>query len=232
MFISALDKFTTLDYPNHLACIIFTGGCNLRCSYCHNAEMVLPELVKKIENPIPFQTVLNFLESRVGMLDGVVICGGEPTVQLDLADRIAEIKVRGFKVKLDTNGTNPQVLQKLIKRNLLDYIAMDLKDSLPYRKQLVGTDISKETVEKSIEIIMKSGLEYEFRSTILPAFHNLETMKKMGNSIKGAKKWAIQRFRSGKTLNEMFAGLEEFEGDEMEFIKNQLAEYAEMIEVR
>lgn len=232
MFISAFDKFTTLDYPNHLACIIFTGGCNLRCSYCHNAEMVLPELIKKIEEPIPFETVLNFLLSRIGMLDGVVICGGEPTMQIDLPERIDEIKAMGFKVKLDTNGTNPQMLQKLVNEKRLDYIAMDLKDSLPYRKQLIGTDIARETIEKSIEIVMNSGIDYEFRSTILPAFHNLETMKKMGNNIRGAKKWALQKFRSNKTLTEMFGGLEEFEGDEMDFIKNQLAEYAEMIEVR
>lgn len=232
MLITAFDKFTTLDYPNHLACIIFTGGCNLRCSYCHNAEMVLPEMLSKIDHKVPFETVLNFLESRIGMLDGVVICGGEPTVQHDLPERIEEIKAMGFKVKLDTNGTNPRMLAKLLERKRLDYVAMDVKDSLPYRKQLVGVDVDKDLIEESIDLIINSGVDHEFRSTILPAFHNLETLKKMGQSIKGAKRWALQKFRNQKTLTEIFGGLEEFEGSEMDFLKNQLGEYVEVIEVR
>lgn len=232
MLITAFDKFTTLDYPNHLACIIFTGGCNLRCSYCHNAEMVLPEMLSKIANTIPFETVLNFLESRIGMLDGVVICGGEPTVQYDLPDRIDEIKALGFKVKLDTNGTNPRMLAKLLGKNCLDYVAMDLKDSFPYRKQLVGVNINQEQLKESIDLIKNSGIDYEFRSTILPSFHSLDILKKMGESIKGAKKWSLQRFRNKKTLDENFGGQGEFKGSEMDFLRSHLEEYAEVIEVR
>lgn len=215
MIITALNKFTALDFPGHLACIIFTGGCNLRCGYCHNGEFVLPEKLACLRSWLPFEAVKNFLISREGLLEGVVICGGEPTVQPDLLDRLAEIKALGYAIKLDTNGSRPGVLAEALKRNLIDYVAMDIKDALPYRKVLVGTDIPAENIRESIKIIMNSPIDYEFRSTILPSFHNQEVLDKMAKEIQGAKKWVWQKFRNQKTLNSRFNNENCFSDDEL-----------------
>lgn len=232
MLITALTKFTALDFPGRLACIIFTGGCNLRCGFCHNAEFVLPEKLAEIKVTIPFETVVNFLRKRVGLLDGVVICGGEPTVQADLLDRMREIKEMGFAVKLDTNGANPAVLEKALAEGLVDYVAMDLKDALPYRRELVGVEIPAEVLRKSIGLIRKSGVAHEFRSTVLPEFHDMETLRKMGGEIEGAQKWSLQIFRNGKTLQEEFGRKMEFGRGELEKVAEELGGFVGVVEVR
>jgi len=232
MLITALTKLTLLDFPGKLACIIFTGGCNLRCGYCHNGEFVLPEKLAALGKGIPFETVTNFLKARKGKLDGVVICGGEPTVQPDLLKRMAELKALGMAVKLDTNGYNPDLLEKAIKEGLVDYIAMDLKDALPYRKEVVGVSLDAEKIRRSIKLIITSGLAYEFRSTILPQKHDLETLEKMGREIAGARLWVLQRFRAFKTLDPAFAGLDEYSSDQLKALPVELAAFAEKVEIR
>lgn len=232
MLITALTKLSLLDFPGRLACIIFTGGCNLRCGYCHNAEFVLPERVRELGRGLPFETVMNFLRGRKGMLDGVVICGGEPTVQPDLLERIREIRELGLQVKLDTNGSNPAVLRKLLAAGLLDYIAMDLKDALPYRRELVGVGIDAAVIRESIDLIKSSGLEYEFRSTLWPRFHDMETLEQMGKEIAGARLWALQMGRGGKTLMENFGCDGEFRHDEVGLLAADLADYANTVIVR
>lgn len=231
MLITALTKFTALDFPGKLACIVFTGGCNFRCGFCYNDEFVLPERLAGLKTPIPFEVVLNFLKSRRGFLDGVVICGGEPTVQVDLEDRIREIKELGYSVKLDTNGSNPLVLKRLIDKRLVDFIAMDLKDDLPYRRELVGVAISPDLIRRSIGLIKESGLDYEFRTTVVPGFHDEEVVRRMGGVLGRVRKWSLQRFVGKKTLDPQFGVLGEVTVD-MKGLMGIAGEFSEEGEIR
>lgn len=234
MIITALTKFTTIDYPGKLACIIFTGGCNLRCGFCHNAEFVLPEALEKLKDSfLDFHTIKNFLRSRKDLLEGVVICGGEPTVHPDLLDKMKEIKKMGFAVKLDTNGTNPAILKKAIKEGLVDYIAMDIKDiPASYRRELVGVTFTESPFQESIKLIKNSGVNYEFRTTVIPAFHNLDKLKVMGEAIKGAKLWALQVYRNQKTLKPEFSKLPEYSVTQLQNLAEELRDFADKIIVR
>lgn len=232
MIITALTKFSSIDYPGRLACILFTGGCNLRCGFCHNAEFVLPERLKELSQTIPFETVLNFLSDRRGMLDGISICGGEPTLHPDLPDKMKRIKEMGFLIKLDTNGTNPEMIANILERELVDYLAMDIKDALPYRRELVGVDVPAKAIETSIELVKGSGVEYEFRSTILPDYHDLKTLREMGEAINGADKWVLQGFRSEKTLRDEFTGMPSFGDMKLAELADYLKVYAKNVEFR
>jgi len=232
MIITALTQFTATDFPGRLACILFSGGCSLRCGFCHNAEFVLPERLKELTQTIPFENVLAFLKQRKGMLDGVVFCGGEPTINADLLEKMKAVKDLGFQVKLDTNGTNPLMLERALEQGLVDYIAMDLKDALPYREKLVGRLIDADTIKRSIGLVKGSGVEYEFRSTILPSFHDLTTLRQMGHAIRGVDKWVLQGFRNIKTLSGDFNGLAGFENTELQALTKTLAEFAKVVECR
>ena len=232
MLITALTKFSAIDFPGRLACILFTGGCNLRCGFCHNAEFVLPERLKELTNPVPFETVLNFLGERRGLLDGVSICGGEPTVHQDLPERMKDIKNLGFQIKLDTNGSNPAMLEKIIAAGLVDYLAMDIKDALPYRPELVGVEIDAGLIRRSVALVKNAGVEYEFRSTILPTFHDLETLRSMGEIITGAKKWVLQGFRNTKTLRDGFRDMPTFSDLQLDDMTKYLSVYADKLEFR
>lgn len=204
----------------------------MRCGFCHNAEFVLPEKLKQLSQTIPFETVLNFLKARQGMLDGVSICGGEPTMHPDLPDKMQAIKDLGFLIKLDTNGTNPEMIANILERGLVDYLAMDIKDPLPYRKELVGVNIDVSAIKRSIALLKGSKVEYEFRSTIMPDYHDLETLKKMGESINGADKWVLQGFRSEKTLRDDFTGNATYDEKELAELANTLSGYAKNVEFR
>jgi pyruvate formate lyase activating enzyme len=162
----------------------------------------------------------------------VSICGGEPTIHPDLPEKIKQIKDLGFMVKLDTNGTNPLMLEHLINEKLVDFLAMDLKDAPPYREELVGVKIPADILKVSIDLVKGSGVEYEFRSTILPKFHDLPTLRAMGETIRGADKWVLQGFRNAKTLREEFQGLPGFGRANLEELSSILAEYAKVVEFR
>jgi len=191
MKIGGLQKTTLLDYPHKVAAIVFTQGCNFRCSFCYNGELVIPD---KFSSPIPEKDIFGFLKKRKNVLDGIVITGGEPTLHKDLPEFIKKIKDLGLSVKLDTNGTNPEMVKGLLVDNLIDYIAMDIKAPLDRYEEVVGRPLQTEDITKSIEIIMDSDLDYEFRSTLVPDIHTLEDIKKMGKMIEGAKKWYLQKF--------------------------------------
>lgn len=195
MLIGGLQKTTLVDYPGKIAATIFTIGCNYRCSFCHN-----PEIVKGIAKVIPEETIFEFLKSRKDLIDGVCITGGEPTLQNDLLEFIKKIKHLGYAVKLDTNGHKPQVLKKLIGKGLIDYVAMDIKAPWKkYQKVVVrATDLDK--VKESVLIIRESGLPYEFRSTVLPALHSEKDIVAMARQIKGADKYFLQQFRPALSL--------------------------------
>ena len=197
MIIGGLEKLTLLDYPNHLAAIIFTSGCNFRCHYCYNPMLVLPPKGEDRKNKEDLSSIASedlflFLKERFGRLEGVVITGGEPTLHADLPDFIKKIKKLGYLVKLDTNGTNPEMLEKLIQAKLIDYLAMDIKSDADNYEKTVGVKINFQNLQKSAKIIITSGLPYEFRTTMVPGLVNKEIFLAMGAFIKGAKKWYLQ----------------------------------------
>ena len=185
-----IDKLSLLDFDEKLSCVLFTKSCNFRCPFCHNGLTVL-----EAETYIPFDEILSFLESRKGKLDAVVITGGEPTLMDDIVDKIKTIKSMGFLIKLDTNGTRPDVLKQLFELNLLDYVAMDIKNSIEKYPLTCGIKAIDQTkIKDSIQLIENSGVDYEFRTTLVNEFHSLKSIKEMGELIKGAKKLYLQQF--------------------------------------
>lgn len=190
--ISGIQKLTLLDYPEHTACTLFVPGCNFRCPYCHNSELLAPAVEFYDESEI-----FAFLKKRVGVLEGVCVTGGEPTVYSDLARFISDIKALGYKVKLDTNGFNPNRLGELIDKNLLDYVAMDIKNSPKRYAESVGLpeatfDIAP--IEKSISLIMNSGVDYEFRTTVAAELFDDASVEGAARLIAGAEKYFLQYF--------------------------------------
>jgi len=215
MIISGIQKFTLLDFPEKIACIIFTGGCNYRCGFCHNPEFVLPEELQKIAHHfIPEESVLNFLKQRKGLLQGVVITGGEPTIFPDLESFIVKVKKLGFAVKLDSNGNRPEVLRSLIEKKLVDYIAMDFKTGLDHYQELVGTSADREKIQESIDILKEGKVDYEFRTTLIKEIHTKERIASMCETLKGAKRLYLQTFRNGTTLHPDFRHFQSFSLEE------------------
>lgn len=206
MIIGGLEKMTLIDYPGQLAAIVFTKGCNFRCHFCYNPLLVWSEAEsgeKKYEKGYSQFTeddLFRFLESRRGKLDGVVITGGEPTMHQDLPEFIKKIRTLGFKVKLDTNGTNPVMLKKLLDQKILDYIAMDLKGSADNYHKVVGVKVDFPNLQKSVKLIINSGLPHEFRTTVVPGLLVVSDFEKMGEIIKGADAWYLQKFKSDVEL--------------------------------
>lgn len=185
-----IDKFSLLDYDENVSVVLFAPTCNFRCPFCHNGQSVLEN-----NQAIPFDEILDFLKTRTGLIDAVVISGGEPTLMNDLVSKIEKIKELGFKIKLDTNGTNPDVLRELLRKNLLNYIAMDIKNSEDKYAETVGvTNPLLNKIKESISIIMNSGIDYEFRTTLVAEYHSKESIEKMGKLIEGAKKLYLQKF--------------------------------------
>ena len=225
--IGGLQKTTLIDYPGKVACTIFLSGCNFRCPFCYNAEMVLPEKIKR-QPVIPEKEVFAFLKDRQGLLEAVCITGGEPTINADLPVFIRKIKKLGYLVKLDTNGSNPVMLKKLIAQKLVDYVAMDIKAPLGGKspnayKDATGGKANIEKIKKSIEIIKQSGVDYEFRTTVVPGIHEKEDILELARMIAPAKKFFLQNFRQGKNLN---AGLEKvapYPGEFLVELRNAIA---------
>lgn len=204
MLINGLQKLTLLDYPGHTACTVFTGGCNFRCPFCHNASLV----ARPAEQPvIPEEEILAFLKKRQGLLDGVCITGGEPTLNRDLPDFIKRIRELGYLVKLDTNGYAPETLIKLIEAELIDYAAMDIKSSRDRYAVVAGVpglDIAR--VEESVQILMEGRIPYEFRTTVVEELHRVEDFRDIGRWLEGAERYFIQVFRdSGDILGGEFS---------------------------
>jgi pyruvate formate lyase activating enzyme len=239
MIIGGLEKMTLIDYPGQLAAIVFTKGCNFRCRFCYNPLLVWPEKeadVKKYEKTYPTiseDEFFLFLEQRRGKLDGVVITGGEPTLQPDLPDFIKKIRSLEYKVKLDTNGTNPEMLSRLVTAGLIDYIAMDLKAPLNNYEKVVGVKVSCQNLEKSVKIIINSGLPHEFRTTVVPGLHELSDFEVMGQNIKGAAAWYLQKFKSDTPLVDRdWESRKPFSRKEMEQMAEIGRHYVKICQVR
>lgn len=211
MIIEGLQKTTLLDYPGLVACTIFAHGCNLRCPFCHNAGLV----VRKPENIISQEDLAAFLQKRKGILDGVCLTGGEPLAQKDSIEFIEFLKGFGYKVKLDTNGFYPERLKEVIDRGLVDYIAMDIKSSTEGYAKAVGIDdIDIAPAKESIDLIMGSGIDYEFRTTAVKGLHLVSDFEKIGVWITGAKRYFIQQFIDSGDL--IKSGFEAFDAEETE----------------
>ena len=198
--IGGLQKSSLIDFPQHICAVIFTQGCNFKCPYCHNPELI----IEKADSNIIESALFKFLNSRKNKLDGVVITGGEPTLQKDLPEFIKKIKDMGFFVKLDTNGSNPQMLEKLIDEKLIDYVAMDIKAQIEKYSQIACAKINTKNILKSIEILKKSDIDFEFRTTVVKSQLEVTDFEKIGEMITGAKKYYLQRFVSTKTLDKLF----------------------------
>jgi pyruvate formate lyase activating enzyme len=191
MRVGGLLKFSLIDYPGKMSAVIFTQGCNFRCPYCHNPELVLPECFRE---PVPEGEVWAFLEKRIGLLEGVVVTGGEPTVQKDLPAFLRKLRKMGYLIKLDSNGSNPDVLKDVLRRHLVDYIAMDLKATIDKYNQLTSLKSCGERVRQSIRLILESDVDYEFRTTLVTPFVSAEDLPSMVSLIPGAKQYRLQRF--------------------------------------
>lgn len=226
--LAGLQKTTFIDYPEKIACIVFTQGCNFRCGYCHN-----PELFENKEPVLSVPAFFEFLNKRKGKLDGVVITGGEPTLHgKDLIEFIKEVKSLGFLVKLDTNGTHPDVLQELLNENLLDYIAMDIKAPLAKYQTITQTDIDTKIIKKSIDMIMNSGVDYEFRTTIVKSQLSVEDLRQIGELIQGAKRYYMQKFLATKILDETLMSEESYTDEEFKNLRTILEEYVDFVDYR
>lgn len=233
MQISGIQKFSMLDFPGRTACIVFTPGCNFRCGMCHNSEFVLPEEIAKIKKSfIPEKTFFNFLKKRKGLLDGVVISGGEPTLQKNLAEFCQKIKNMGFLVKLDTNGSRSVELKNLFKKKLLDFVAMDIKTSLAKYKEFSGDGVLIEDIKKSVRLIIESSLEYEFRSTLIHELHPPEVLEDMAKLISGAKNIYLQIFRPQKTLDLGFERYHAFSDNQLQAAQKVFSKYVQEVHIR
>ena len=233
MIISAVQKLTLLDYPNHTACIVFTPGCSFRCGYCHNPEFVLPEMISEIKKSfINEKTFFSFLQTRLGKIDGVVVTGGEPTMMGDLPLFLRKIQNLGFLVKLDTNGNNPAMLAKILEQKLVDYVAMDIKTSLREYKNLVGPRVNETNLAKSIGLIKNYSPEYEFRSTLIEEIHTPQILEAMGEMLRDSKKLFLQNFRPGVTLSPLFASFHPFSEIRMNEIKKMFEDFVKEVEIR
>ena len=186
-----VEKLSLVDYDHHMSAVLFSPGCNFACPFCHNSSLVINPANN---NPIPFIEILSFLSKRKGLLDAVVVTGGEPTLMPDLVDKISAIKDLGYKVKLDSNGTHPEIIKKLVKENLLDYIAMDIKSSFKTYPDITNSFVNIDKIKESIHFIETCGVDYEFRTTLINEYHSIEDIKMMAEELKGAKRMRLQLF--------------------------------------
>lgn len=227
MKIAGLIKSSLIDYPEKIAAVVFTQGCNFRCGFCHNPDLISSQF-PVTSNQLFEKDILDFLKTRVGQLDGVVITGGEPLIQPDIGGFIAKIKELGFAVKLDTNGSSPEKLAELVNSKLVDYIAMDIKGPLAKYQEICAYPNTK-VIQNSIKIIMESGVDYEFRTTVLPHFHEATDFKEIGELIKGAKLYTIQGFRPQITLDKELEVAKSFSREELGQIADVIAPYVQKV---
>ncbi len=228
MQIHGFNKTTLLDYPKHLAATIFIGGCNMRCPFCHNASLVTRVSSQPV---IPTSEVLSYLEKRKNILEGVCITGGEPTLYPDLPEFIKAIKSLGLKVKLDTNGTNPSMIKALVEDNLIDYIAMDIKNSKENYSLSTGMpSVQMGSICESISYLLTTPLDYEFRTTLVKEHHSKQDMLSIGEWIKGANAYYLQSYRdSGDILS---PGLCSHSKETLEDFVSLLTPYVEHVSLR
>lgn len=229
MFISGLQKLTLLDYPGKVACTVFTGGCNFRCPFCHNAPLVLPERLAKDTTE---EEVLEFLKKRAGILDGVAVTGGEPLMHGGIDAFLEKVKELGYQIKLDTNGSFPAHLKSIVANGLADRIAMDIKNAPDLYGQTTGLkDFNIAGVEESKNFLLEGGIDYEFRTTVVKGLHTKESLMAAAKWIAGAKEYYLQQYKdSGDVINT--EGLGAYDEKEMHALAGAVAEFVPSVQVR
>ncbi len=225
MKIAGFQKLTLLDYPSKVACIIFTQGCNYKCPYCQNSGLI----DHSNEDLIDEEEIFKYLNKRKGVIDGIVISGGEPTIQKDLKTFMKKAKDLGFLVKLDTNGSNPNLVEEIINEGLVDYIAMDIKNVLKLYKDVTAVTPNVENLKRSIELIKNSPIEHEFRTTIIKNIHDIDKILEICSYVEGEKMFLQNFVRSENVLGEY---LEPFSEAELVEIDNILKEKSPNVKIR
>ena len=229
MTIGGFQRFSLIDYPDKICAIVFTQGCNFRCPYCHNPELVDP---KKFGIELQEAEILSFLDRRKGKLDAVTVTGGEPLLQSDLSAFLSEVKRLGYLVKLDTNGSFPIKLEGIVQSKLVDYIAMDIKTSLHQYHQVIKRKIDTRKILDSIRLIMNSGLDYEFRTTVVKALFEKDDFYKIGQLIKNARLYVLQKFVPSKTLDDTFLDMKNCTDEELDCFKKIMEGFVQRCIVR
>lgn len=228
MQILGFNKTTLLDFPEHVASTIFTGGCNFRCPFCHNGDLVLnPSAVESYNE----DEILTYLGKHKNMLDGICVTGGEPTLQRDLPEFLAKVKALDLLVKLDTNGYNPAALRALIDNKLVDYVAMDIKNSKEKYAMTTGVaDLDIDKIDESVQILMSGLIPYEFRTTVVRELHKREDFERIGGWIKGTPCYYLQSYR--ETEQVISPGFTAYEKEDLEAFKELLLKYIPCVELR
>ena len=236
MLLGGLQKTTLIDYPGKVACTVFLVGCNFRCPFCHNKDLVTLGLFRKSGlKPIKEKEFFEFLEKRKKLLDGICITGGEPCLNKELPDFLKKIKKLGLKVKLDTNGSNSEMLKNLIKNNLIDFIAMDIKTTFEDYPKAINVKTQMSKVKDSIDLILKSGLPYEFRTTVVPDIHDKKTMVGLAKQLKRKTKkinWILQKFRPQNCLDKKYLKIKPYSDKKMEAILKAVQKILPNVKIR
>ena len=228
MTFGGLEKFTLIDYPGKIACVAYTIGCNFRCPYCHNPELV----DETVQMRITEKEFFDFLGERTHILEGVVITGGEPTMHGDLPAVMERIKSLGYLVKLDTNGTNPVMLHQVVEAGIVDYVAMDIKSPLLKYSATVARPVDIEAIQSSIDFLLSAPVEYEFRTTVIKGMQTPEDIEEMGKEIKGARRYFLQKFIPTKILNPQFIKKTTYSDKEFEGFQKKLQNYVNYCGIR
>lgn len=230
MKVTGIQKLTLLDYPGVVACTVFTAGCNFRCPFCHNAMLVLPKQID--DECLTDDEVFGFLKKRRGVLDGVAVTGGEPLLHADMPEFLARVKELGYKIKLDTNGSNPELLSEIVKNKLVDRVAMDIKNAPEEYARTIGLksfDIAP--VERSKEMLLRGDIDYEFRTTVVKGIHTKESLIGAAKWIKGAKEYYLQQFKDSGNLI-LPDGLSAYDEKQMHALADAVRDYVPTVEVR
>jgi pyruvate formate lyase activating enzyme len=223
MRIGGIQWMSLIDYPDRIAATLFTAGCNLRCPFCHNPELVLPSFVAETGTTLD-ESFFDELKERRGFLDGVVISGGEPTVQPDLVTVMQRIKELGYLVKLDTNGTRPDLIQEILETGLADYIAMDIKGSLDAYETMSGVSVDLATIQRSVTLIRRVAPQYEFRTTVAPGL-SVANLLSIGSWLEGSRAYWLQLFRAPsekRLVDEDYREAAALERNDLEAVWQQL----------
>lgn len=232
MIIGGLQRFSLIDYPDKICAVVFTQGCNFRCPYCHNPELVSLRRTGSAPGGLKHKEILSFLDRRKGKLDAVTVTGGEPLLQSGLGNFLSAVKGLGYLVKLDTNGSLPSKLEELIQSKSIDYIAMDIKTSLDKYEYVIRRKVEKTEIVDSIRLIMDSGLDYEFRTTVVRALFEKDDFYKIGQLIRNSRLYVLQRFVPSKALDDRFLDMRGCSDEEMNSHKEIMEGFVQRCVVR
>jgi len=227
MKISGIQKLSLIDYPNKTATVLFLPGCNFRCGFCHNQELVEDTL-----GDLGSDKIMSFLETRKGLVDAVCITGGEPTTHKDLPELTLKLKQMGFLIKLDTNGSNPEMLNNLIEQGLVDFVAMDIKAPIKNYHETTVLKIDKEKINKSVEILKKGKTNYEFRTTVVPGMIDKDALSEIARWLKGSEKYVLQQFEPKKCMDASFQEKTPYKRQELFHFQKLMQPHFKTVEVR